>query len=83
MSNETPKATQLRPGHPQCRRNQPHRHTRSRLRWRCPVHRKGEQTSLTRQQAGHVGSSMPSLRTYDLFISHAWSYGDDYYRIVD
>jgi UDP-N-acetylglucosamine 2-epimerase len=26
---------------------------------------------------------MPSLRTYDLFISHAWSYGEDYYRIVE
>ena len=26
---------------------------------------------------------MPSLKTYDLFISHAWSYSDDYYRIVD
>jgi hypothetical protein len=26
---------------------------------------------------------MPALRTYDLFISHAWTYGDDYYRLVD
>ncbi|MGE0395968.1 MAG: TIR domain-containing protein [Kofleriaceae bacterium] len=26
---------------------------------------------------------MPSLRTYQLFISHAWTYGDDYYRLVD
>lgn len=26
---------------------------------------------------------MPNLRTYDLFISHAWTYGDDYYRLVD
>jgi len=25
---------------------------------------------------------MPSLKTYDLFISHAWDYGDDYHRIV-
>ncbi len=25
---------------------------------------------------------MPSLKTYDLFISHAWQYDDDYYRIV-
>jgi hypothetical protein len=26
---------------------------------------------------------MPALRTYDVFISHAWTYGDDYYRLVD
>lgn len=26
---------------------------------------------------------MPTLKTYDLFISHAWSYHDDYYRIID
>lgn len=25
---------------------------------------------------------MPVLRTYDLFISHAWSYNDEYDRIV-
>lgn len=25
---------------------------------------------------------MPSLKTYDLFISHAWKYGDDYTRLV-
>lgn len=25
---------------------------------------------------------MPTLRTYDLFISHAWTYNDDYYRLV-
>lgn len=25
---------------------------------------------------------MPSLKTYDLFISHAWNYDDDYNRIV-
>ena len=25
---------------------------------------------------------MPSLKTYDLFISHAWTYDDDYYRLV-
>ena len=25
---------------------------------------------------------MPRLKTYDVFISHAWSYHDDYYRIV-
>lgn len=25
---------------------------------------------------------MPSLKTYDLFISHAWKYGDDYDRLV-
>lgn len=24
---------------------------------------------------------MPDLKTYDLFISHAWRYNDDYYRI--
>lgn len=24
---------------------------------------------------------MPSLKTYDLFISHAWAYDDDYYRL--
>jgi len=27
--------------------------------------------------------AMPALRTYDVFISHAWTYGDDYYRMVD
>ena len=25
---------------------------------------------------------MPPLKTYDLFISHAWRYDDDYYRLV-
>lgn len=25
---------------------------------------------------------MPSLKTYDLFISHAWKYGDDYDRLI-
>lgn len=25
---------------------------------------------------------MPDLKTYDLFISHAWRYGDDYDRMV-
>lgn len=26
---------------------------------------------------------MPSLRNYDLFISHAWAHNDAYYRLVD
>ena len=26
---------------------------------------------------------MPSLKMYDLFISHAWQYDDDYNRLVD
>lgn len=26
---------------------------------------------------------MPSLKTYDLFISHAWRYGDDYIRLTN
>ncbi len=26
---------------------------------------------------------MPALKTYDIFISHAWSYNDEYYRLVD
>ena len=26
---------------------------------------------------------MPLLKTYDLFISHAWMYGDDYTRLVN
>ena len=25
---------------------------------------------------------VPSLKTYDLFISHAWDYNDEYYRLV-
>lgn len=25
---------------------------------------------------------MPALKTYDLFISHAWVYDEDYYRLV-
>lgn len=25
---------------------------------------------------------MPTLKTYDLFISHAWKYGDDYDRLT-
>ena len=25
---------------------------------------------------------MPSLRTYRVFISHAWDYSDDYWRVV-
>lgn len=24
---------------------------------------------------------MPELKTYDLFISHAWAYNEDYYRL--
>lgn len=26
---------------------------------------------------------MPSLKTYDLFISHAWKYGDEYDRLIN
>jgi hypothetical protein len=26
---------------------------------------------------------MPDLRTYRLFISHAWDYNDEYYRLID
>lgn len=26
---------------------------------------------------------MPTLKTYDLFISHAWRYNDEYYRLVE
>jgi len=26
---------------------------------------------------------MPPLRTYDLFISHAWDYKEEYYRLVE
>lgn len=26
---------------------------------------------------------MPPLKTYDLFISHAWKYGDDYKRVIN
>ena len=26
---------------------------------------------------------MPPLKTYDLFISHAWTYNDEYYRLID
>jgi hypothetical protein len=26
---------------------------------------------------------MPELKTYDLFISHAWRYNEEYYRLVD
>ena len=26
---------------------------------------------------------MPLLKTYRLFISHAWTYNDDYYRLVN
>lgn len=26
---------------------------------------------------------MPELKTYDLFISHAWKYGDDYTRLIN
>ena len=25
---------------------------------------------------------MPLLRTYEVFVSHAWSYSEDYYRVV-
>lgn len=28
-------------------------------------------------------SRMPKLKTYNVFISHAWSYHDDYYRMVE
>jgi hypothetical protein len=26
--------------------------------------------------------SMPALKTYDLFISHAWKYNEDYHRLI-
>lgn len=26
---------------------------------------------------------MPELKNYKLFISHAWSYNDDYYRLIE
>ena len=26
---------------------------------------------------------MPELKTYDVFISHAWTYNSDYYRLVE
>lgn len=26
---------------------------------------------------------MPTLKTYDLFISHAWKYGDEYDRLIN
>lgn len=26
---------------------------------------------------------MPELKTYDLFISHAWKYGDEYNRLIN
>jgi hypothetical protein len=26
---------------------------------------------------------MPELKTYDLFISHAWDYNEEYYRLVN
>lgn len=26
---------------------------------------------------------MPTLKTYDLFISHAWRYDEDYYRLIN
>lgn len=26
---------------------------------------------------------MPTLKTYDLFISHAWKYSEDYYRLIN
>jgi len=25
---------------------------------------------------------VPALKTYDLFISHAWTYNDEYYRLI-
>lgn len=25
---------------------------------------------------------MPELKTYDLFISHAWKYGDEYCNLI-
>ena len=36
---------------------------------------------------GHLSQSertghMPPLKTYDLFISHAWTYNDEYYRLI-
>jgi hypothetical protein len=26
---------------------------------------------------------MPELRIYNIFISHAWAYNDDYYRLIE
>ena len=26
---------------------------------------------------------MPALKTYDLFISHAWTHNDEYYRLIE
>ena len=29
------------------------------------------------------GLIMPSLKTYDLFISHSWDYNSEYYSLVE
>ena len=26
---------------------------------------------------------MPALKTYDVFISHAWKYNDQYYNLIN
>jgi len=31
----------------------------------------------------HGDEKMPALKTYDLFISHAWDYNDEYYKMVN
>lgn len=28
------------------------------------------------------GIKLPALKTYDIFISHAWRYNEDYYRLI-
>jgi hypothetical protein len=36
---------------------------------------------ITNNRRRHSESQMPALKTYDLFISHAWAYNDAYYRL--
>ena len=43
-----------------------------------------KQTTNPSLREDHRGrSTVPALKTYDVFISHAWTYSDDYYRLVN
>lgn len=49
---------------------------------RMPRFRPGAANFLAQGRDVPKGRVMPYLRTYNLFISHAWDYNDDYYRLV-
>jgi hypothetical protein len=47
-----------------------------------PASAHARQGSALKQHSTSLLTDMPIRRTYKVFISHAWDYGDDYWRVV-